>query len=44
MEAPIVAKKKAAVATKKASVVKKSASFKGGIYWTMPSLPEAKRR
>lgn len=44
VEAPIVAKKKAAVATKKASVVKKSASFKGGISWTMPSLPEAKRR
>lgn len=44
VEAPIVAKKKAAVATKKASVVKKSASFKGGISWTMPALPEAKRR
>lgn len=44
VEAPIVAKKKAAVATKKASVVKISASFKGGISWTMPSLPEAKRR
>lgn len=44
VEAPIVAKKKAAVATKKASVIKKQASVRGGIAWTMPSLPEAKRR
>lgn len=44
VEAPIVAKKKAAVATKKASVIKKQASVRGGISWTMPSLPEAKRR
>ena len=45
VEAPIVAKKKAAAATKKASVVKKTASVRGGaISWTMPSLPEAKRR
>lgn len=45
VEAPIVAKKKAAVATKKASVIKKQASVRrGGISWTMPSLPEAKIR
>lgn len=44
VEAPIVAKKKAAVATKKASVIKKQASVRDGISWTMPSLPEAKRR
>lgn len=44
VEAPIVAKKKAAVATKKASVIKKQASVRGSISWTMPSLPEAKRR
>ena len=45
VEAPIVAKKKAAVATKKASVIKKQASVsRGGISWTMPTLPEAKIR
>lgn len=45
VEAPIVAKKKAAIATKKASVIKKQASVsRGGISWTMPTLPEAKIR
>lgn len=45
VDTPIVAKKKAAVATKKASVIKKQATVsRGGISWTMPSLPEAKRR
>ena len=45
VEAPIVAKKKAAVATKKASVIKKQATVSlGGISWTMPTLPEAKIR
>lgn len=45
VEAPIVAKKKAAVATKKASVIKKQATVsRGGISWTMPTLPEAKIR
>ena len=45
VEAPIVAKKKAAIATKKASVIKKQASVRRcGISWTMPTLPEAKIR